>query len=636
MFSVVLPDKTRLKFDVPISINDIAKQIHPKFAKEAIAAEIGDQQLVDLNTILDRDTNLTLITLKDPKGIDILRHSTAHLLAHAIKQLFPSAQVAIGPVIENGFYYDFACDHTFVVEDFEAIEKKMKELADLNLPIQREEMKRDDAICLFDSLGESYKVKLIKAIPSDELISLYRQGDYVDLCRGPHVPSTGWLKAFKLTKLAGAYWRGDSNNEMLQRIYGVAFATEQALKDYLDFLAEAEKRDHRKIGKTLDFFHFQEEAPGLPFWHDKGWTLFRTLEEYMRKKLEDNDYQEVLTPLFADRSLWEKTGHWEKYKENMFTIHSENREYAIKPMNCPCHVQIYKRGLKSYRDLPCRIAEFGMVYRNEPSGTLHGLMRTREVCQDDAHVFCTEDQIQGEVIKMIGLVFETYHDFGFSDITVVLATRPDKRIGEDTIWDHGEKALANALKAADIPFEWAPGEGAFYGPKIEFHLRDSIGRDWQLGTIQVDFFMPGRLEAQYVAEDGTRQTPIMIHRAILGSINRFMGVLIEHYAGKLPIWLSPIQVAVINITDEQAEYATEIAKKLKALNIRAMADLRNEKIGFKIRSRTLERIPYLLVVGNREREQQTISVRTREGEDLGSVSIEDFVKIIRADIASYR
>ncbi|MBE9519610.1 MAG: threonine--tRNA ligase, partial [Proteobacteria bacterium] len=549
----------------------------------------------------------------DEDGLEVIRHSTAHLLAQAVKELFPDAQVTIGPVIENGFFYDFAYERPFTPEDLQKIEKKMQELAKQNLPIIRSVMSREDAIEYFRGLGEEYKAEIIEDIPAREELSLYQQGEFTDLCRGPHVPSTGKIKAFKLMKLAGAYWRGDSSNEMLQRIYGTAWKDKKALKAYLHRLEEAEKRDHRKIGRHQDLFHTQEEAPGMVFWHDKGWQIYLEVQSYIRDRLREHDYQEVNTPLVVDRTLWEKSGHWEKFREDMFTTESEKRTYAIKPMNCPCHVQIFNQGLKSYRDLPLRLAEFGSCHRNEPSGTLHGLMRVRGFTQDDAHIFCTEDQVQAEVSSFIDLLFKVYAAFGFNEVIIKLSTRPEKRVGSDEGWDKAEHALERALNDKGLDWDLQPGEGAFYGPKIEFSLKDCLDRVWQCGTIQVDFSMPGRLDAQYVAEDGSRQVSVMLHRAILGSMERFIGILIEQYAGAFPLWLAPVQAVIMNITDQQAEYVQKVEQILKNQNFRVKSDLRNEKIGFKIREHTIQRIPYLLVVGDRERESGSVAVRTRSG-----------------------
>ncbi len=634
MPNITLPDGSQRRYDHAVTVGEVAADIGPGLAKAALAGRIDDR-LVDTSFILDQDASLAIVTARDPEGLEVIRHSTAHLLAQAVKQLFPEAQVTIGPVIEDGFYYDFAYERPFTPEDLAAIETRMAELARADMPVQREVWQRDDAVAFFQQQGEIYKAEIIAGIPDDQEIGLYGQGDWKDLCRGPHVPSTGKLGAFKLTKLAGAYWRGDSNNEMLQRIYGTAWPDKKALKAYLHRLAEAEKRDHRRFGKAMDLFHFQEEAPGLVFWHDKGWTLYRSIRNYIRERLAAAGYQEVNTPQIVDRSLWERSGHWDKFREGMFTTGDEDhRVYAVKPMNCPCHVQIYNRGLHSYRDLPLRMAEFGSCHRNEASGTLHGLMRVRGFVQDDAHIFCTEDQIQSEVAAFIELLFSVYADFGFTDISTKLSTRPTERVGSDDQWDKAEAALQRALEDGGLDWELQPGEGAFYGPKIEFNLRDSIGRVWQLGTMQLDFSMPERLGATYIAEDGDRYTPVMLHRAILGSFERFIGILLEHYAGNLPSWLAPIQVVVMNITDRQADYAVEIEEMLKNQGIRAQTDLRNEKIGFKIREHTLQRIPYLLVVGDREVADNTLAVRTRDGKDLGSMAAKDFVARLDSELAS--
>ena len=619
---VTLPDGSHREYSSPLTIAEVAADIGAGLAKAALAGKV-DGKLVDTSYRIDHDINLAIITEKDEEGLEIVRHSTAHLLAQAVKQLFPQAQVTIGPVIEDGFYYDFAYPQGFSESDLEKIEQKMAELAKKDIPVSRTVMPRDEAIKFFRDMGEEYKARIIEDIPKDEVLSLYQQGDFIDLCRGPHVPSTGKLKAFKLMKLAGAYWRGDSKNEMLQRVYGTAWSNKKDLKDYLHRLEEAEKRDHRRLGKQLDLFHTQEEAPGMVFWHDKGWIIYQEIEQYIRRKLRQHDYQEVRTPNLADRVLWEKSGHWDKFRADMFTTESEKRTFAIKPMNCPCHIQVFNQGLKSYRDLPLRMAEFGSCHRNEPSGTLHGLMRVRGFTQDDAHIFCTEEQIQAEVAGFNELLFEVYKDFGFEDILIKLSTRPEQRVGSDEVWDKAEHALEKALNTLGKPWDLQPGEGAFYGPKIEFSLRDCIGRVWQCGTIQVDFSMPGRLGAEYVAEDGSRKTPVMLHRAILGSMERFIGVLIEHYAGVFPLWLAPVQAVVLNITDKQQEYVQKIAKSLSEQGIRAKADLRNEKIGFKIREHTLQKVPYLLVVGDREVENHTVAVRTRAGEDLGTMSLKD-------------
>jgi threonyl-tRNA synthetase len=629
---ITLPDGSRREFSEPVSIADIAADIGPGLAKAAIAGRVDDK-LVDTSYVVANDAQISIVTAKDEDGIEVIRHSTAHLLAQAVKDLFPDAQVTIGPVIEDGFYYDFSYKRGFTDEDLAAIEKRMKELAKKGEAVERTVMKREEAVDFFRGMGEEYKAEIIESIPRGEDISLYRQGEFIDLCRGPHVPNINHLKAFKLMKVAGAYWRGDSDNEMLQRIYGTAWGNKDALKEYLHRLEEAEKRDHRKLGRKLDLFHTQEEAPGMIFWHDRGWTVYRLVVDYIRKILRDNDYQEVHTPQMADRSLWEKSGHWDKFRDDMFTTHSENRDYAIKPMNCPCHVQIFNQGLRSYRDLPLRMAEFGSCHRNEPSGTLHGLMRLRNFVQDDAHIFCTDEQIQDEVSSFIDLLYQVYADFGFTDIIIKLSTRPEQRVGSDEVWDEAEHALERALNDKGLDWDLQPGEGAFYGPKIEFSLKDSIGRVWQCGTIQVDFSMPGRLGAHYVAEDSSKQVPVMLHRAILGSLERFIGILIEEHAGSLPAWLAPVQVMVLPIAEGQAEYAREVEKSLKNQGFRVESDLRNEKIGYKIREHTMQRTPYLLVVGQREAGEGTVAVRTRAGEDKGSMTLEAFVEILANDIA---
>ena len=629
---ITLPDGSQREFDSAVTVFQVAADIGPGLAKAALAGKV-DGTLVDTSYIIDTDVELSLITERDEEGLDVIRHSCAHLLAQATQAIFPKAQVTIGPVIDNGFYYDFAFSRPFTPDDLVAIEAKMAEIAKQDLPVERSAMLREDAIEFFRNMGEEYKAEIIESIPAGEEISLYRQGDFIDLCRGPHVPSTGKIKAFKLMKLAGAYWRGDSNNEMLQRIYGTAWTNKKDLKKYLHRLEEAEKRDHRKIGKALELFHFQEEAPGMVFWHNDGWTIFKELEAYIRTVLKATEYQEVKAPQVMDRSLWEKSGHWDKYHDDMFTTESENRTYAVKPMNCPGHVQIFNQGLKSYRDLPLRMAEFGSCHRNEPSGALHGLMRVRAFTQDDAHVFCTEDQIQDEVASLIDVIYDVYADFGFTEIEIKLSTRPEKRVGSDAEWDQAEEALAAALKSKDIEYELQPGEGAFYGPKIEFSLRDCLDRVWQCGTVQLDFSMPGRLGAEFVDEDGVKKTPVMIHRAILGSLERFIGILIEQYAGKFPPWLAPNQAVIMNITDKQSEYVQKSVKYLNSQGFRVNSDLRNEKIGFKIRQHTLQRVPYLLVAGDKEVESNTISVRTRAGKDLGSLSLDAFAEHLSAEIA---
>ena len=619
---VTLPDSSIREYSKPMTVGEVAADIGPGLAKATLAGSVNGR-LVDASFAITEDADLRIITGKDPEGLEIIRHSCAHLLAQAVKDLYPDAQVTIGPVIEDGFYYDFAYPAGFAEADLTRIEERMSELASAGARVERLTMSRDDAIAYFRGLGEEYKAQIIEDIPADEELSLYRQGDFTDLCRGPHVANTGQIKAFKLTKLAGAYWRGDSKNEMLQRIYGTAWPDKKSLDEHLHRLEEAEKRDHRRIGKELDLYHFQEEAPGMVFWHRDGWSLYTAVEAYVRNLLTEYDYQEVHTPQMLDRSLWERSGHWDKFRQNMFTTHVDDRDYAIKPMNCPGHIQLFNQGLKSYRELPIRIAEFGIVHRNEPSGTLHGLMRARRFTQDDAHVFCTEDQLQSEVSTLIELTYRMYKDFGFSDIEVALSTRPQERVGEDALWDRAEKALADALEEKNIPYTVQPGEGAFYGPKHEFVLRDSIGRRWQCGTIQVDFSMPGRLGASYVAEDGSKKVPVMIHRAILGSLERFIGILIEDTEGKLPFWLAPVQAILLNITDKQSDFVLDTEKRLKKQGLRVESDLRNEKIGYKIRQSTLRRIPYLLVVGDREKAEGTVAVRTREGQDLGTIAVSE-------------
>ena len=629
---ITLPDGSQRAFDHAVSIADVAANIGAGLAKAAVAGRVNGE-LVDTSYIINEDIKLSIVTEKDSDALEILRHSCAHLLAMAVKELFPTAQVTIGPVIEDGFFYDFAFERSFTMDDLAKIEKRMEELAAKDTPVIRSVMSRPDAIKLFESMGEQYKVEIIGSIPGEEDLSFYQQNDFIDLCRGPHVPSLGKLKAFKLMKVAGAYWRGDSNNAMLQRVYGTCWANKKDLQAYLMRLEEAGKRDHRKLGKQLGLFHVQEEAPGMVFWHPNGWTMYQVLEQYMRQVQRDNGYLEVKTPQVVDRVLWERSGHWSNYADNMFTTHSESRDYAIKPMNCPCHVQIFNQGLKSYRDLPLRLAEFGACHRNEPSGSLHGLMRVRGFTQDDAHIFCTEEQIGKEAADFIALTLQVYKDFGFDEVALKLSTRPVKRVGSDELWDSAEAAMAKALNDAGLDWELQPGEGAFYGPKIEFSLKDCLGRVWQCGTLQLDFNLPTRLDASFVAEDNTRRPPVMLHRAILGSFERFIGVLIEHYAGLLPPWLAPVQAVVMNITDHQAEASQKFVNQLKAQGFRVLSDLRNEKIGFKIRERTLERIPYLLVVGDREVEQNTVSVRTRDGKDLGSMSLPEFADKLRADIA---
>ncbi|MCR9183894.1 MAG: threonine--tRNA ligase [Halieaceae bacterium] len=632
MPSITLPDGSQRQFDSPVSVHDVASAIGPGLAKAALAGVVDGRE-VDTSHVIDGDASLAIITERDAAGLEVIRHSTAHLLAMAVQELFPGTQVTIGPVIEDGFYYDFASGHHFTPEDLQKIEQRMEQIVADDLPVQRVVMSRERAIELFRNMGEHYKVQIIEALPQGEELSIYQQGPWMDLCRGPHVPSTGKLKAFKLTKVAGAYWRGDSNNEMLQRIYGTAWANKKQLNEYLTRIEEAEKRDHRKIGKKLDLFHTQEEAPGMVFWHPDGWTLYQAIEQYMRQAQRAHGYQEIRTPQLVDMSLWERSGHADKFGDDMFTLQSEDRQFAVKPMNCPCHVQVFNQGLKSYRDLPLRLAEFGSCHRNEPSGSLHGIMRVRGFTQDDAHIFCTEEQIQPEVASFIDFLHAVYADFGFSEVIYRLSTRPEQRVGSDADWDRAEKALADALDAHELPWQELPGEGAFYGPKIEFSLKDCIGRVWQLGTIQVDFSMPGRLGAQYVAEDGSRQVPVMLHRAILGSFERFIGILIEHYEGVFPTWLAPTQAVVLNITDKQADYARFVEDSLKNKGFRVQSDLRNEKIGFKIREHTLRKVPFLLVVGDKEVETQTVAVRSRRGEDLGSLSLEALEALITDDVA---
>jgi threonyl-tRNA synthetase len=627
---ITLPDGSQRDFDSAVTVLDVAADIGPGLAKATLAGVVSGQE-VDASYLIEEDANLSIVTDRSDEALEIIRHSTAHLLAMAVKELFPTAQVTIGPVIENGFYYDFSFERTFTPEDLEAIEQRMQELAKQDFAIAREEWDRDEAVEFFKGIGEAYKAEIIAGIPADQPIGLYRQGDFVDLCRGPHVPSTGKLSAFKLTKVAGAYWRGDNDNEMLQRIYGTAWANKKQLKAYINRLAEAEKRDHRKIGKKLDLFHMQEEAPGSVFWHQKGWAIYNGIKDYMRKKQLQNGYQEIRTPQVVDYSLWEKSGHADKFGDDMFSITTDDRQYAVKPMNCPCHIQVYNQGLKSYRDLPLRIAEFGSCHRNEPSGSLHGIMRVRSFTQDDGHIFCSEDQIQSEVSEFIDVLHEVYADFGFSEIIYRLSTRPEQRVGTEESWDRAEKALGEALDAKNLPWQELPGEGAFYGPKIEFSLKDCIGRVWQMGTIQVDFSMPGRLDAEYVAEDGSRKTPVMLHRAILGSFERFIGILIEQHEGAFPFWLAPQQAIVINITDSQAEYAKKVTQTMQNEGFRVNSDLRNEKIGFKIRGHSMQRVPYLLVVGDKEIENGTVAVRTRDGEDLGSMAIEEVITLFQGD-----
>ena len=624
---ITLPDGSKKPFNSPLSVHQVAESIGPGLAKAALAGRVNGT-LVDTSHIIDKDAELAIITAKDDDGLEVIRHSCAHLMAHAVQQLFPSAQVTIGPVIDDGFYYDFAYERPFTPEDLEAIEKRMTQIAKEDLKVERSVMPRNEAVALFEQMGEKYKVEILESIPSEDDLSFYKQGDFVDLCRGPHIPSTAKTGAFKLTKVAGAYWRGDSRNEMLQRIYGTAWADKKALKLYLHRLEEAEKRDHRKLGKKLDLFHFQEEAPGMVFWHPKGWQVWQIIEQYIRDVQNANGYQEIKTPMLVDMSLWERSGHADKFGDDMFSVHTDNRLYAIKPMNCPCHVQVFNQGLKSYRELPIRLAEFGSCHRDEPSGTLQGMMRVRAFVQDDAHIFCTEAQIQDEVTTFIDVLTAVYRDFGFDEIIIKLSTRPEVRVGTDADWDKSEAALAEALDSKELDWAYLPGEGAFYGPKIEFSLKDCLGRVWQCGTMQVDFSMPGRLDAQFVAEDGSRQVPVMLHRAMLGSFERFIGILTEHYAGEFPPWLAPTQAVVLNITDSQADYTLEVVNSLKQKGFRVESDLRNEKVGFKIREHTMQKVPYLLVVGDREVENGQVSVRARNGDDLGAMSIDDFAALL--------
>ncbi len=630
MPNIRLPDGSTKSFPGPVTVAEVAQSIGAGLARAALAGKV-DGRLVDTGFRVTSDAELAIVTERDPEGLEILRHSTAHLLAQAVKELYPEAQVTIGPVIENGFYYDFSYKRPFTPEDLAAIEKRMQEIARKDLPVTRKIMARDEAVEFFRKQGEKYKAEIIASIPDKETISLYGQGDWIDLCRGPHVPSTGKLKVFKLMRVAGAYWRGDSKNEMLQRIYGTAWAKKEDQDAYLRMLEEAEKRDHRRLGTQLDLFHMQEEAPGLVFWHPKGWRLWQAVEQYMRQVYRDNGYQEVRGPQILDRSLWERTGHWENFKEHMFTTSSENRDYAVKPMNCPGHILIYNKGVRSYRELPLRYGEFGSCHRNEPSGALHGLMRVRGFVQDDGHIFCTEEQILPECIAFTALLQKVYRDFGFTDVIYRVATRPAKRIGSDQAWDKAEAALKDSLEKSGVPFSLSPGEGAFYGPKIEYSLKDAIGRVWQCGTMQVDFSMPGRLGAEYVAEDNTRRTPVMLHRAIVGSMERFIGILIEHYAGAFPLWLAPEQIVVMNITERQAAYAQSVKEQLSKQGFRAAADLRNEKISYKIREHSLQKLPYQLVVGDKEMQAGTVAVRTRSGEDLGAMALDDFTARLRSE-----
>ncbi|MFK8041033.1 threonine--tRNA ligase [Congregibacter sp.] len=634
MPTITLPDGSQRIFDHAVTVADVAADIGPGLAKAALAGVVDGRE-VDTSFSINADSALAIVTERDDAGVEIIRHSTAHLLAMAVQSLYPGTQVTIGPVIEDGFYYDFAGEHQFTPDDLPKIEERMAAIVAEDLSVERIVMDRDAAAAEFEKMGESYKVEIIRDLPEGEEISLYRQGDWMDLCRGPHVPSTGKLGAFKLTKLAGAYWRGDSNNEMLQRVYGTAWGNKKQLKQYLRRIEEAEKRDHRKIGKKLDLFHTQEEAPGMVFWHPQGWTIYQVIEQYMREQQRANGYQEIKTPQLVDMTLWEKSGHADKFGDDMFTLKSDERDVAVKPMNCPCHVQVFNQGLRSYRDLPLRLAEFGSCHRNEPSGSLHGIMRVRGFTQDDGHIFCTEEQIQPEVSTFIDFLHAVYRDFGFDEVIYRLSTRPAKRVGTDEDWDRAEKALADALDAQGLDWQELPGEGAFYGPKIEFSLKDCIGRVWQMGTVQVDFSMPGRLDAQYVAEDGSRKTPVMLHRAVLGSFERFIGILIENFEGAFPVWLAPKQAVVLNITEKQDEYVRFVEDSLKNKGFRVFSDLRNEKIGFKIREHTIQRVPYLIVVGEKEVEAKTVAVRSRSGEDLGTMSIEAFAEVLDRDVAQH-
>lgn len=631
MISIRLPDGSQRQFESAVTVAQVAASIGTGLAKAALAGKV-DGKLVDTSHLIEADADLAIVTDKDADGLEVIRHSTAHLLAYAVKELFPDAQVTIGPVIENGFYYDFSYKRPFTPDDLVAIEKKMAELAKKDEQVVRKVVPRDEAVAYFKSIGENYKAEIIESIPADQDVSLYTEGNFTDLCRGPHVPSTGKLKVFKLMKLAGAYWRGDSKNEMLQRVYGTAFAKKEDQEQYLHMLEEAEKRDHRKLGKALDLFHFQDEAPGLIFWHPKGWTVWQQVEQYMRKVYQDCGYQEVKAPQILDRTLWEKTGHWENYRENMFSTESENRNYALKPMNCPGHVQIFNSNMRSYRELPLRYGEFGQCHRNEPSGALHGIMRVRGFTQDDGHIFCTEDQIQDEVMAFHPQAMKVYDDFGFENIQIKIALRPDNRIGSDEIWDKAEDTLRAALRNCGMTWEELPGEGAFYGPKIEYHLKDSLGRPWQVGTMQVDFSMPGRLGAEYVSDDNSRKVPVMLHRAIVGSMERFIGILIENHAGALPTWLAPVQVAVLNISESQADYAKSVAENLKKQGFRVHTDLRNEKITYKIREHSMQKLPYIIVVGDKERDANTVAVRTRGNLDLGVMTQEAFLDRLKNDL----
>lgn len=632
MVNIKLPDGSVRNFDNPVTVGEVAAAIGAGLAKAALAGRVGGK-LVDLSHRIAQDAELSIITERNAEGLEILRHSTSHLLAHAVKELFPDAQVTIGPVIEDGYYYDFSYKRPFTPEDLTTIEKRMAEIVKRDVKVERQEMPRDEAVQFFAGMGEKYKAEIIASIPSNEPISLYKQDNFIDLCRGPHVPSTGKLKVFKLMKVAGAYWRGNSKNEMLQRIYGTAWAKKEEQDQYLHRLEEAEKRDHRKLGRQLDLFHMQDEAPGMVFWHANGWVIWQAIEQYMRGLLTEANYSEVKTPQVMDRVLWERSGHWENYREYMFTTESEKRDYAVKPMNCPGHVQIFNQGVKSYRDLPLRIAEFGSCHRNEPSGALHGLMRVRGFVQDDAHIFCTEEQIQDEAGAFIDLLRKVYADFGFEQILIKLSTRPEKRIGDDAVWDRAEAALKATLDAKGLEWDLNPGEGAFYGPKIEFSLKDSLGRVWQCGTLQLDFALPGRLGAEYVAEDNTRRTPVMLHRAILGSLERFIGILIEHYAGAMPVWLAPVQAVIMNISDAQAGPVAEVAETLKKAGFRVVADLRNEKISYKIREHSLQKLPFQLVIGDKEVAAQQVAVRSRKGEDLGQMPLDAFLSLLNGEIA---
>ena len=634
MPNITLPDGSTREYENPVTVMEVAESIGPGLAKAALAGRV-DGELVDSSTLISTDADLAIITERDSDGLEVIRHSCAHLMAQAVQRLFPKAQVTIGPVVEDGFFYDFAFSRAFTPEDLQAIEKVMGEIVKENLPVERSIMSRDEAVAMFKEKGEDYKVQIIESIPGDEDLSFYRQGEFIDLCRGPHVPATASFKAFKLTSVAGAYWRGDASNEMLQRIHGTAWGSKKDLKLFLQRLEEAEKRDHRKLGKHLDLFHFQEEAPGMAFWHPKGWSIYQTVQRYMRDVQDKNDYKEINTPQLVDYSLWEKSGHASKFADEMFSVESENRMYAIKPMNCPCHIQVFNQGLKSYRDLPLRLAEFGSCHRYEPSGSMHGLMRVRSFVQDDGHIFCTEEQIQAEVADFMTLLFAVYKDFGFDEVILRLSTRPEKRVGSDEVWDKSEQSLKDALNATGLPWELVPGEGAFYGPKIECSLKDCMGRVQQCGTIQVDFSTPGRLGAQYVAEDSSKQEPVMLHRAVLGSFERFIGILIEHYAGDMPAWLAPEQALILNITDNQNDYCRNFEESLKNKGFRVSTDLRNEKIGFKIREHTLQKIPYLLVVGDKEVENGTVAVRKRGGEDLGAMTFDEFCTLLNQDVASF-